>query len=135
MKKTETKFDVSFLEYGGGYFHTTESDKTTMPEDIYKEYSALTKAAQDKVLYSNARCNWDSCDCGDGYGCSHGSWVYEIKFNNHEKARIEFVDDGLCFCGDSGEELSISHQDFTIADFERFCELCGIKLLPITPTP
>lgn len=23
---------------------------------------------------------WDSCDCADGYGCSHGSWVHAIRF-------------------------------------------------------
>jgi hypothetical protein len=22
---------------------------------------------------------WDSCDCGDGYGCSHGSWPHAIQ--------------------------------------------------------
>lgn len=22
---------------------------------------------------------WDSCDCGDGYGCSHGSWPHAIR--------------------------------------------------------
>lgn len=24
------------------------------------------------------RLEWDSCDCGDGYGCSHGSWPHAI---------------------------------------------------------
>lgn len=22
---------------------------------------------------------WDSCDCGDGYGCPHGTWPHAIK--------------------------------------------------------
>lgn len=45
--------------------------------------------------------SWDSCDCGDGYGCSHGSYVYEIYITNGEKVyEVEYEDgDHLYFEG------------------------------------
>jgi hypothetical protein len=30
----------------------------------------------------------DSCDCGDGYGCSHGSYVYDIDIINDDKISV-----------------------------------------------
>ena len=32
---------------------------------------------------------WDSCDCGDIYGCSHGSWPHAIR---NSRAHIERAD-------------------------------------------
>ncbi len=123
-----TKFNVDHLEYASDY-HVTESDRAHMGEEIYNEYLSEMKKADDKVIFSNVCCSWDSCDCGDGYGCSHGSWVYEIRFTNHEIAKVESEDDGWHFMGDSGEELFINHSDFTIGDFRRFCQLCNIELI------
>lgn len=36
----------------------------------------------------------DSCDCGDGYGCSHGSWVHAVHVENthSQSARQETCD-------------------------------------------
>lgn len=71
----------------------------------------------------------DSCDCGDGYGCSHGSWVHRIwrssetpdpKWKNPEiyqltngKYQISVIDD---MCGDvpDGDFLARSRMDIPV---------------------
>jgi hypothetical protein len=50
---------------------TTE---TTKPLDL-DAIEAREKAATPGPYLTE----WDSCDCGDGYGCSHGSWVQALR--------------------------------------------------------
>lgn len=56
-----------------------------------KEYSEYEK----KVIFDDMSIIWDSCDCGDGYGCSHESWPYKINVGYDKDLNIEFVDNGL----------------------------------------
>lgn len=54
-------------------------------DDEFPEATLSQQIAYDdadaKVCLENVFVNYDSCDCGDGYGCSHGSWPIEVKVN------------------------------------------------------
>ena len=108
-------------------WHPGDWDKNMMGITEYDEQIEKYNLAKEKVLIFNTKLNYDSCDCGGGYGCSHGSWVYEITFTDQPDIEIEVEDDGLLFNTISGT-ISISHMRFTMADFVRFCELVGIQL-------
>lgn len=71
---------------------------------------------------------WDSCDCGGGYPCSHGNYVYEIEIINDDKIhKLEIEDDCICFDNnDKYGALPISNA--TVFDFIRMCQLCEIEL-------
>lgn len=53
------------------------------------------KSGEQKVVFEGVRVSWESCDCGDGYGCSHANWPYEINFDYDKSAQVDFVDDGI----------------------------------------
>lgn len=36
--------------------------------------------AMAKAMRGPWQVDYDSCDCGDGYGCSHGSWPHAFIF-------------------------------------------------------
>lgn len=107
--------------------------------DSYDEYVRNFKEKEDAVLFSNTYVSYDSCDCGDGYGCSHGSWPFEIIFsNNDEKFKGEFEDEKSIYL--NGPKNQIRIEDYTkinMGEFSFFCEFVGIKLevKPPLPTP
>jgi len=107
----------------------TESEKECMTEDSYNLIVEECSAKNANVLFKNISLRWDSCDCGDGYGCAHGSYVYEIAIKSGEKVyEIEYEDgDHLCFEGNS-KMAKIPVAGATIYDFIMACELCEIEL-------
>lgn len=89
----------------------------------------------ENVIFSNTYLSWDSCDCGDGYGCSHGSWIYEVGVttNNGKDIKFETFDDN-CICLNNGKkgseymEINTPMANLTVGDFYRMCQILGIEL-------
>ncbi len=106
-----------------------ESDKEHMGETRYALAIEECNVKNAKVLFKNVSLEWDSCDCGDGYGCSHGSYVYEINITNKDKLHtVEYTDgDSLEFCN-NGRYCKIPTAGATIFDFIRMCQICEIEL-------
>ena len=71
---------------------------------------------------------WDSCDCGDGYGCSHGSYVYEIHIKNDDKTHMLDVESDYISFQNNGRYACLPIPDVTVFDFIRICQLCEIEL-------
>ena len=107
----------------------SEDDKKIMGEQNYNLAVADGNAKNANVMFKNVFLQWDSCDCGDGYGCSHGSYVFEIEIQNTDKTyTIEYEDgDSLVFEG-FANSVKIPVAGATIFDFCRACELCEIEL-------
>ncbi len=106
-----------------------ESDREYMDDENYKLAIEECNLKNSKVLFKNVRLLWDSCDCGDGYGCSHGSYVYELHIKNGEKAyEIEYEDGDHLYFEGNAKMAKIPVSGATIYDFIRACELCEIEL-------
>lgn len=107
----------------------SESDKINMGEENYFAAIEEAKLLNEKVIFKNVSLKWDSCDCSNGYGCSHGGFVYEIEIKNGDKTyTVDFEGgDSLVFEGDE-KMVQIPTDGATIYDFYRACELCGIQL-------
>ncbi len=136
--KENVKFDFKYLQ-NWKYPISEEEKKHFEPDEILEQENAYNEA-ETALMYDNLQLHWDSCDCGDGYGCNHPDWVYEIT-NGEEGQTIEMQDDGMCICVEHGEEpengfrqsrdITTSDLDFSMADFERLCSIVGFKLSKI----
>jgi hypothetical protein len=80
------------------------------------------------IIFNNVNPQWDSCECGDIYGCNHGYYVsfFEIKteYKTHE---LILEHDCICFDND-GKYASLPIHDTSLFDFIRMCQLCDIEL-------
>jgi hypothetical protein len=63
----------------------TPEDERFMSQEGFIKAKKKGEEKNEKVMFKNAKTQWDSCDCGDGYGCSHGSYVYSIEIKNENK--------------------------------------------------
>lgn len=126
---SEIPLDVAGSNLENVGWMPTDSDKEYMTEDNYRFAVEEYNLKNAKVIFKNVSLHWDSCDCGDGYGCSHGSYVYELRIKNEDKVyEVEYEDfDHLCFEG-NGKRVKIPVAGATIYDFIRACELCEIEL-------
>lgn len=107
----------------------SESDIKFMGDERYKLAVKECNLKNSKVLFKNVSLQWDSCDCGDGYGCSHGSYVYEINiFSNGKNITIEYTDGDTLEFYNEGKYCKIPTAGATIFDFVRMCEICEIEL-------
>ena len=105
------------------------ADVKYMETEWYIKAKKEGEEKNEKVMFRNVSLNWDSCDCGDGYGCSHGSYVYEIHITNGEKVyEIEYEDGDYLFFEGNGKMVKIPVAGATIYDFIRACQLCEIEL-------
>lgn len=106
----------------------SEQDKKYMPEDVYESEKKKGEEQNSKVLFRNVKTQWESCDCGGDYPCSHGSYVYEIEVKNGEKTHDLYLEpEYICFDND-GKYGSLPIPNATIFDFIRMCQLCEIEL-------
>ena len=127
-------FSVIPLDIEGSNLENTawmpsDVDLSYMGKGSYKNAMDMYNLAESKVLFKNVSLNWDSCDCGDGYGCSHGSFVYQIDiFSNEKNIHIEYTDGDSLEFGNEGNYCKIPTDGATIFDFIRMCEICKIEL-------
>lgn len=107
----------------------SKKDISYMGEESYNLAVEECNLKNAKVIFNNVLLHWDSCDCGDGYGCPHGSYVCDIEIiSKGEKIAVEYTDgDCLEFYND-GKCARIPTEGATIYDFFRACELCEIEL-------
>lgn len=106
----------------------SDSDKKYMESKDFEEAVKQSEKENEKVLFKNIYLNWDNCDCGEGYGCSHGSWVYEINIACEGKNHTLEIDDSGIIAYNNGRQSMIPEKEVTVYDFYRMCEIVGIKL-------
>jgi len=108
----------------------SESYKKDMGDEFFERAIKEYHEKNEKVLFTNVKLQWDSCDCGDGYGCSHGNFVWEIHIHcKDKKYEVPFEDaDQLLFEGNGKQVLLPTLTNTTVYDFIRACELCEIEL-------
>ena len=76
----------------------SEEDKKYMPSHVYNAVKEKNEKLKSKVLFKNVKTQWESCDCGGGYPCSHGSYVYAIEVENEDKTHELIMEpDYICF--------------------------------------
>lgn len=130
-----TKFDFSQLwnwRHVPFSIHYGKEFQDEYHRDL-KEY----EDAQRKVLFSNTFIEYESCDCSE-YGCSHGSWPYNIIVTNgfsRFSIHIDEYDDKITFEFENGKNsMSITKlkNEWMLGCFIDCCKLMDIELLPIT---
>jgi hypothetical protein len=105
-----------------------ESNKKYMGEDGFNEAVKEYYENSGKVLFKNVTLGWDTCDCGGGYPCSHGRFVYEINIKNGDENHTLDLDGEGISAYNNGKQATIPEKDVTAYDFYRMCEMVGIKL-------
>ena len=106
----------------------SESDRKWIDEDTCNKAVLEFKKRNEKVLFDNVELAFDSCDCGDVYGCPHGSYVYEIRVTDENKTHELDIDDSGIIAFYDGRQTMIPEKGCTVYDFYRMCELVGIEL-------
>lgn len=123
---SELPFDVKHLE-NNEYPIDTEMKKYMDAEKI-KEYQAAYDLSESDVIWRGIHIVWDSCDCGQGYGCSHPDWPFEGRFGDDPEAKFDFEDDSILLTKD-GKHITIGPTDkMTMQDFKSACDIVGITL-------
>lgn len=126
---SEIKLDIEGSNLGQVGWLPSEEDLKYMPQEAYDESVKEYEETNSKVLFKNIRLDWDSCDCGDCYGCSHGSWVYQLTvLNEKDKIEIDVVDGDSLEFYNNGKGGRIPTENATVYDFFRMCEICEINL-------
>ena len=126
----EMPIDIQGGNIGQVGWQPTKEDFKFIGDDFYNEALAEFVKANEKVCFKNTHLNWDSCDCGDGYGCSHGSWVYEINVTDENgRHTIDMQDDdSLYFENKVTGKQCVIPLTASVGDFHRACQMCGINL-------
>jgi len=106
----------------------SEKDKKHMSTDVYELEKKKGEDQNSKVIFKNIKIQWDSCDCGNGYSCSHPNYVYSIEIKNENKTHeLDIEPEYICF-QNKGKYGSLPIPNATIFDFIRMCQLCDIEL-------
>lgn len=123
--KANLPFDVKHLQ--NYHYKPNPSDKDC---EGYDQLMKLWEDAEKDVLYSNVKVDWDSCDCGGEYGCSHGSFWTDITFPGQSDAIIS-EDNGRLDMDTKDAHISIGYNQMTMQGFEDCCKILGIELIPV----
>lgn len=84
-----TEFNFEILEFNE--WLPSESDKDMIGEYEYDRMVRSYHEGMSKRYFKNVIIKWDSCDCGDGYGCSHGSWIYEVNIKKPDYIKNNLI--------------------------------------------
>lgn len=123
------KLDIEGSNLQNTAWFPSEKDKKYMDEERYKHAIEEWNNKNSNVLFKNIELQWDSCDCGEGYGCSHGGYVYEIIIiNTDKKIKVEYTDGDSLEFYNNGKCCRIPVEGSSIFDFIRMCQLCEIEL-------
>lgn len=98
------------------------------PDWMYKEDWEKMKEIQNRVLFKNIDVQYEICDCGGEYGCSHNAYPYALTINKDESIESMFEDDGIYVSNRNGHIKFDDLTKITIGHFATACELLGIKL-------
>lgn len=128
MNFSELPFDVKHLENNN--WPLDDDSKKYMNEKSIADYQQSYQLADDEVLFKNIHVVWDSCDCGQGYGCSHPDWPFEGKFGDDPEAQFDFEDDSIRL-EKGGKYITVGPtSQMTMQDFADACKIVGIQLTP-----
>lgn len=119
-------FDVKHLE--NNEWPLNDDMRKYMGEESQREHEETYNKAQAEVVFNNIHVEWDSCDCGNGYGCSHGSWPFRGHFGNDPEAKIDWEDDGISLSKGKKSIYLSNLESFTIGQFIDMCKIVGIEL-------
>ena len=98
-------------------------------QENYEEAVKNYEDAQKKVMFKNIYVQFESCDCGGEYGCSHAAFPFKIIFeNNKEDVEALFEDDGFYLQNENGFVKFENEKGVTMGKFITACWLIGIKL-------
>jgi hypothetical protein len=125
---SELPFHVKHLESNN--WPLDEDSKKFMDDDSIAKYQEACQLAEDDVVFKGIHITWDSCDCGQGYGCSHPDWPFEGRFNDDPEVEFEFEDDSIRL-SKNGKHITVGPTGkMTMQDFKTACEMIGIILIP-----
>ncbi len=126
---SEIPLDIEGSNLANNAWLSSEADKKYMDEDSYEATVEEYKSCEAGVFFKNVFLQWDSYDCGNGYGCSHGSYVYEINvFSKGKNVVIDFTDGDCLEFYNEGKIARTPTIGASIYDFYRACQLCNIEL-------
>lgn len=109
-------------------FIPSASDLIHFGKEKAEMWATEFKEKNKHVLFKNINLKWDSCDCGDGFGCSHPDWVYQIEVKNKEKNHtIELNGNGI-EAYNNNRQCVIPEKNVSVYDFFRMCEMLEIEL-------
>ncbi len=99
-------------------------------DDPFQEAMVEYLKANEKVCFKNVHLSWETCDCGDGYGCSHPDWVDEIDITDENGTHTVDVqdEDSLYFENKITGKTAVIPLTASVGDFHRACVMCGIEL-------
>lgn len=127
-KLFEMPFSVDHLSNNG--WMPDKEKPSYMKQDEYDKWVEDYKIAEAKVMFKNVNVQFESCDCGGEYGCSHPAYPYEITFKNDKEIESFFEDDGFYLQSKKGFVKFDKEKEITMGHFVAGCELIGIKLEP-----
>ena len=107
--------------------HPSEEDLKWMPHDKYDEAINNYLEAQKKVVFKDLHVNMETCDCGGEYGCSHGSYPYDIR-SNFDKVDMTWEDGGFYIENKIGFIRFDKTSQMTIGHFYQACLLLDIPI-------
>ncbi len=119
--------DISGSNLDKAWYTPNKEDAEYMGMEHYLKLAQECLEKNAKVLFTNIELQWESCDCSD-YGCSHGSYVYEMKIKSGDKIHKVEVDDIGVLIYFNERQANIPCNDVTAYDFYRMCEMVGVKL-------
>jgi hypothetical protein len=116
-------------------WHPGNFEDAYMSRESYEEQIKIFNDAEKMVVFKNTYISYDSCDCGDGYGCSHGSWPYEIKVFDESRKKcvneIQYEDGDQIFIEGDLRQVTLNkiYSNLTLGEFYDFCKMVGVQLL------
>jgi hypothetical protein len=93
----------------------------------YNESMNVFKGAEKNVIFENTSVEYDSCDCGDGYGCSHGLFPVSIIFEGNPNVESEIEEDQI-YLHHNGFSIWLPFEKANMQDFIDACKLLKINL-------
>lgn len=92
-KLFEIPFSVDHLSNNG--WMPDKEKPAYMKQEEYDKWVEDYKIAEAKVMFKNTNVQFESCECGGDYGCSHAPYPYKITFMDDKEIESIFEDDGF----------------------------------------
>lgn len=126
-KLFEIPFSVDHLSNNG--WMPDKEKPSYMKQEEYDKWVEDYKKAEEKVMFKNINVQFESCECGGEYGCSHAPYPFQMNFDDKDIEAM-FEDDGFYLQNSNGFMKFDKEKEITMGHFVCACELIGIKLEP-----
>lgn len=121
-------FKPEYLYNLGWHPSQMDLDAEYMGQENYDKAVKEFEDTENLVVFDDLMVVMETCDCGDGYGCSHADWPYEIKHNFGKEITLSWEDDGFYIETPKGYLRFDKTDEMTIGDFYYGCKLLGVEL-------